>query len=200
MSERAGLGGGESRPHPEADDRAPVLHEEHAGVGKRSEDVGYVRVRRRVEREKVQREYPRQLEQLAHERLPVDENDSGQVETLPDGSISIPLFEEELVVTKEKVLRERVVIRKETVTAWQNVEAELRRERIEFETDEEDGDRGGSGMQIDKQQIIQMLRERGDHDDAEKAEQQLPDKVDHEEHQSLLQQFGINPQELIGKL
>ena len=55
-------------------------------------------------------------------------------------------------------------------------------------------------MQIDKQQIIEMLRERGDHDKAEKAEQQLPDKVDHEEHQNLLQQFGVNPQELISKL
>jgi DNA-binding protein H-NS len=55
-------------------------------------------------------------------------------------------------------------------------------------------------MEIDKQQIVQMLRDKGDHDKAQKAEQQLPDKVDHEQHQNLLQQFGINPQELIGKL
>ncbi len=55
-------------------------------------------------------------------------------------------------------------------------------------------------MQIDKQQIIQTLREHGDHDKAQKAEQQLPDKVDHEEHQNLLQRIGINPQELITKL
>ena len=55
-------------------------------------------------------------------------------------------------------------------------------------------------MQIDKQQIIQMLREQGDHDKAQKAEQELPDKVDPEEHKNLLQQFGINPQDLISKL
>jgi F0F1-type ATP synthase membrane subunit b/b' len=67
-------------------------------------------------------------------------------------------------------------------------------------TDEEYGDRGGSEMQIDKQEIVQMLRERGDHDKAQKAEQELPDKVDREEHQDLLRQFGINPQELISKL
>ncbi len=136
MSERAGGGGGESRPGPE-DDRALVLHEEDGSIGKRSEAVGSARARRRVEREKVQGEYPRQLEQLAHERVPVDENDSGEIETLRDGSISIPLFEEELVVTKKKVLRERVIIRKQTVTDWEKVEAELRRERIEFEIDEE---------------------------------------------------------------
>jgi hypothetical protein len=37
----------------------------------------------------------------------------------------------------------------------------------------------------------------GDHEKAEQAKQQLPDKAGPEEHQSLLQQFGINPQELI---
>lgn len=55
-------------------------------------------------------------------------------------------------------------------------------------------------MQVDKQQIIQMLREQGDHHKAQKAEQELPDKVDHEEHKNLLQQFGIDPQDLISKL
>ena len=54
-------------------------------------------------------------------------------------------------------------------------------------------------MQIDKQQIIRMLRERGDHDKAQQAEQQLPDQVDHEEHGNILQQFGVNPQELLSR-
>jgi hypothetical protein len=52
-------------------------------------------------------------------------------------------------------------------------------------------------VQIDKQQIIEMLRERGDHDKAEQAERELPDQVDHEEHQGKLQQFGVDPQELV---
>ena len=55
-------------------------------------------------------------------------------------------------------------------------------------------------MQIDKQEIIKLLREKGEHDKAGKAEQQLPDKVDHEQHQGLLQEVGINPQELLSKL
>ena len=52
---------------------------------------------------------------------------------LADGSISIPLFEERLVVVKELVVRERVVVRKRTVTEHERIEAELRTERIEIE-------------------------------------------------------------------
>jgi hypothetical protein len=55
-------------------------------------------------------------------------------------------------------------------------------------------------MEVDKQQIVDMLRSRGDNDKADQAEQQLPDKVDHEEHTGLLDQFGVNPQELLGRL
>ena len=50
--------------------------------------------------------------------------------------MSIPLFEEELVVRRETVLRERVIIRKENVTEHQHVQAELRRERVEVERDD----------------------------------------------------------------
>jgi stress response protein YsnF len=38
--------------------------------------------------------------------------------------------------SSEAVLRERVIIRKETVTDWQTVEAELRREHVSFDTDD----------------------------------------------------------------
>ena len=55
-------------------------------------------------------------------------------------------------------------------------------------------------MQIDKQQIIQMLRDQGDHEKAQHAEKRLPDKVDHQQHENILQELGINPQELLSKL
>jgi hypothetical protein len=44
-----------------------------------------------------------------------------------------------------------------------------------------------------------MLESRGMGDQAAQASAQLPDQVDHEEHGGLLQQFGINPQELMGQ-
>lgn len=53
-------------------------------------------------------------------------------------------------------------------------------------------------MEIPKEQILQMLRDRGNHDQAQQADQQLPDKVDPEQHKDLLGQIGIDPGELLG--
>lgn len=55
-------------------------------------------------------------------------------------------------------------------------------------------------MNIDKQQIIDLLKNRGDHDKADQAEKELPDQVDTEQDKGLLSKFGINPQDLLGKL
>jgi len=54
-------------------------------------------------------------------------------------------------------------------------------------------------MQIDKQQIINLLREQGEHGKADEAEKQLPDKVDHDEHKGLLDQVGVDPQKLLNR-
>jgi hypothetical protein len=52
-------------------------------------------------------------------------------------------------------------------------------------------------MQIDKQQILEFLRSRGDQQQADQAQSELPDQVDTEQHGDLLAKFGINPQELL---
>jgi hypothetical protein len=54
-------------------------------------------------------------------------------------------------------------------------------------------------MQIDKSQILELLKSRGQHDQASQAESELPDKVDPQEHAGLLQKFGVDPQELLSK-
>ena len=79
----------------------------------------------------------RGTEHAQTEVLAVDdaEADSGEVLTLPDGSLSIPVFEEQIVVTKRLVVRERVVIRKHTVYEEHLVEADLKRERLEVEAE-----------------------------------------------------------------
>lgn len=53
-------------------------------------------------------------------------------------------------------------------------------------------------MEIPKDQILQMLRDRGDGDKAQQADQQLPDQVDPEQHSDLLAKLGINPGDLLG--
>ena len=105
-------------------------------MGKRRAGVGYAKVRRQVEVENARSREPRRREQLTQQRVAAAEGDSGEIETLPDGSISIPLFEEELVITRKTVVRERVIIGKEHVTEWQTVEAEIRREHVAFQTDD----------------------------------------------------------------
>ncbi|HEY9656095.1 MAG TPA: hypothetical protein V6C50_11450 [Crinalium sp.] len=57
-------------------------------------------------------------------------------------------------------------------------------------------------MQIDKQQIMNMIRSQmqsGNQDQSGQAEQELPQQVDtdNQQHQQLLQKFGINPQDLL---
>ena len=55
-------------------------------------------------------------------------------------------------------------------------------------------------MQIPKDQILDMLRDQGKDDQVDQANQELPDQVDPEQHAGLLQKFGLDPQDLIGKL
>ena len=53
-------------------------------------------------------------------------------------------------------------------------------------------------MEIDRQEIVDQLRGRGEDDVAHRAERELPEVVDTEEHAALLHQLGINPLDLIG--
>jgi SOS response regulatory protein OraA/RecX len=55
-------------------------------------------------------------------------------------------------------------------------------------------------MEIPKDQILQLLHDRGDHDTAQDAKQQLPDKVDTEQHSDLLEKLGIDPSDLLGNI
>jgi hypothetical protein len=55
-------------------------------------------------------------------------------------------------------------------------------------------------MQIPKEQILELLRSRGQDDKAAQAEGELPDKVDTDQHADLLQRLGIDPGDLAGSL
>ena len=54
-------------------------------------------------------------------------------------------------------------------------------------------------MQIDKNTVVDMLRERGETDRAGQAERELPDQGDTDQHADLLDRSGVAPQELIGR-
>jgi hypothetical protein len=55
-------------------------------------------------------------------------------------------------------------------------------------------------MEIPKDKILELIRQRGESGQAEQAEQELPDQVDPERDSGLLAKFGIDPQDVLGKL
>ncbi len=55
-------------------------------------------------------------------------------------------------------------------------------------------------MQIDKNQIVEFLRSRGDQTKATDAERDLPDQVDTDQHGGLLSKLGIDVGDLLGGL
>jgi hypothetical protein len=55
-------------------------------------------------------------------------------------------------------------------------------------------------MQIDKSQIMDLLKSRGNDEKAEQAAQELPDTVDTERDSGLLGKFGIDVRELTSNL
>ena len=113
-----------------------VRSEEELEVGVTEQPAGAVRAAKRVETEHVSELVERGIEHADVERSAAVEGDSGQIETLADGSISIPVFEEQLVVEKRLVVRERIVIRKHTVVEQELVEADLQKERVDVEADD----------------------------------------------------------------
>jgi hypothetical protein len=52
-------------------------------------------------------------------------------------------------------------------------------------------------VKIDKQQIIDLLMQQGDQGTATQAQSELPDQVDTDKDQGLLEKFGINVGDLI---
>ncbi len=119
------------------DDTSVVRHEEELVTGTTVEEAGRVGVRKLVDHERVETVVPRGVEHAEFERQAPVEGDTGEVEVLADGSVSIPVFEEELVIEKRLVVRERIIVRKHTVTEERRVEADLRHERVEVEADPE---------------------------------------------------------------
>ena len=118
-------------------DATMVRSEEELHTETVSRPVGTVRVSKQIDTYPIDQVVERRTEEIddAGERVPVAEGDSGEIETLPDGSVSIPILEEELVVTKRVVVRERLVVRKRTVVDEHRIETELRRERVDVEVD-----------------------------------------------------------------
>ena len=55
-------------------------------------------------------------------------------------------------------------------------------------------------MNIDKNQILELLRSQGDDTRTRQAEERLPDQVDTDRDAGLLSKLGIDPMDLVKRL
>ena len=54
-------------------------------------------------------------------------------------------------------------------------------------------------MQIDKALVLDELRKAGKDEHVQKAIQELPEKIDHEQHAAMLEKLGLDPGKLAEK-
>lgn len=107
--------------------------EEELRVGTREVQRGEAVVGKHVESEHVSRPVTRQREEIVAERRPVAPG-SRRDATFSDDEVRIPLKEEEVVVDKRPVVKEELVVGKRTVEDHDTVEADVRREEFDIDT------------------------------------------------------------------
>ena len=118
----------------ELDDNEVIRHEERLRVGKQREESGRARLRKYVVTEHETVDVPVQREEVRVERTPLDGTEvTGG--TIGEDTVEVTLHEERAVVAKETVGVEKIELEKETVTETQRVDAEVRKEQVEIETD-----------------------------------------------------------------
>jgi uncharacterized protein (TIGR02271 family) len=119
-------------------DDAMTRSEEELRVGKASRESGRARLRKYVVTEQVQKTVPVQREEVRIEREPITDANVGKATAGPeisDEQHEVTLHEEEVVVEKRAVPKERVRMDKQTVTEDETVSEEVRKEQIEAEGD-----------------------------------------------------------------
>lgn len=116
------------------DEQTLELREEELVVHRDMRDVGEATIRTRVEEVPARLEVDAHSEEVEVERVPVGQVVSERKDPYQDGDVLIvPIYEEQLVVTKRLILREQLRVRRVTNTQRQLFEETLRKERAEIE-------------------------------------------------------------------
>ncbi|HEU4657051.1 MAG TPA: PRC and DUF2382 domain-containing protein [Capillimicrobium sp.] len=123
-------------------DDAMTRSEEELDVGTARRERGRARLRKYVVTENVETSVPVQREEVRVEREPITDENVDRAMSGPEISEEeheVVLHEEEPVVGKRAVPKERVRMEKDTVTEERGVSEEVRKERIEAEGTDETG-------------------------------------------------------------
>jgi uncharacterized protein (TIGR02271 family) len=121
-------------------DQAMTRSEEELRVGTQTRETGRVRLRKYVTTEQQQVTVPVQREEVRVERQPITDANRGAATSGPDISEEeheVTLHEEEVVVDKRAVPRERVRLDTETVTDQRQDSEEVRKEQVEVDGDQQ---------------------------------------------------------------
>ena len=133
--------------HVAAGENASVTrHEERLNVGTQEREAGHARLRKYVVTDHESVDVPVEREEVTVERTPINDTnarvDNG---TIGEEEVDVTLHEERPVVQKEAVAVEEVGLNKQTVQETQRVEADVRKEQVDVETDVDRGDLGRDG-------------------------------------------------------
>ena len=111
----------------------PVLtrSEEELRVGKREVEAGRLRLHKWVETQQVEVPVDVRREKARVTREPIEASVSGS--EIGEESIDVTLSEEEPVVQKETVAKERIGVETEVELERETVEGDVRKERVDFE-------------------------------------------------------------------
>jgi uncharacterized protein (TIGR02271 family) len=121
------------------DDEVTVRRsEEELLVGRREREAGAMRIRKRVRTETEHLEVPKKRVEVTVERVPVEEDQSGEpgitaTPQIEEEEIVVPVVEEEIVVEKRPVVKEEIRIRKRVVEDVEIVEEDVRKEEVEID-------------------------------------------------------------------
>lgn len=119
-------------------DNGVVRHEEQLHVGKEQRETGRARLRKYVVTDHETVDVPLEREEVRVERTPLSGTEA-TAGTIGEEDVEVTLHEERPVVAKETVGVEKVGLEKDTVRDTERVDAEVRKEQVEVETDAERG-------------------------------------------------------------
>jgi uncharacterized protein (TIGR02271 family) len=105
--------------------------EEELAAGTREREAGEVRVQKNVRTDHESIAVPTRHEEVSVERVPLS-GEASEAE-IGEDEVSVPVTEEEVVVSKRPAVKEEVRIRKDVVEDTQIVEEDVRREEIDVE-------------------------------------------------------------------
>jgi len=116
------------------------LHEERLEAHKETRSTGEVEIRTTVEETPARLEVDAVREDVEVEHVPVGRTVSAREQPRQEGdTLIVPVYEEQLVVSKRLVLREELHIRRVAVTEHRLFEDTLRREKLIIDDFTEDG-------------------------------------------------------------